>query len=382
VIVGLDVRPALHGTSGFGRVARELLGALARRPGLELRAYGAAWRPARHALPARDGVPRATMLRLPARVQAALAPLGFGVETLLGPLDVFQHTDLVYAPVRRAREVLVVHDLLFLHGRGFHDAGFVRRAEPRLRRRARAAAAVVVPSACVAADVVARGVAPEGRVHVVAWGADHVDPAPRADDAGRVGRLLRAAGVEDAGRPLVLAPGTREPRKNHAALLEAWASLPRDAATLVLAGPRGWGCEALEARLRDPALAGRLAALGEVPEPDLAALLRRADLVAYPSLAEGFGLPVAEAMRCGRAVLTTAGTPMADLGGEAVVALARPDAAALREALAALLADAPRRAALGRAGAARVAALTWDRTAAALHDLYQKVLRSVDSGVR
>jgi glycosyltransferase involved in cell wall biosynthesis len=73
---------------------------------------------------------------------------------------------------------------------------------------------------------------------------------------------------------------------------------------------------------------------------------------------------------------------MADLGGEAVVALARPDAAALREALAALLADAPRRAALGRAGAARVAALTWDRTAAALHDLYQKVLRSVDSGVR
>lgn len=380
MIVGLDVRPALHGRSGFGRVARELLCALAAQPGLELRAYGASWKRARHALPARAGSLRASSGRVPARVQQALAPLGFGVETLLGPLDVFQHTDLVYAPVRRAREVLIVHDLLFLHGRGFHDAGFARRVEPRLRRRARAAAALVVPSERVGREVVERGVAPAERVHVIPWGCDHVDPQPAPDDEVRVGGLLRAAGVRDTARPFVLAPGTREPRKNHAALLEACLSLPEDSSTLVLAGARGWGCEALEARLADPALRGRVALLGEVSDAQLAALLRRATVVAFPSLAEGFGLPVAEALRCGRAVITTAGTPMADLGGEALLAVEQPDKTGLAEALAALLADAPRRAALGRAGRARAAALTWERTGAALHALYQRVLGCVDSG--
>jgi glycosyltransferase involved in cell wall biosynthesis len=278
--------------------------------------------------------------------------------------------------------VLVVHDLIFLHGRGFHAEGFARSVEPRLRRRARAAAAIVVPSVRVAEDVVARGFAPRERVQVVAWGSDHVDDTVREDDAERVERLLRAAGIEDPARPLILAPGTREPRKNHAALVEAWSSLPGDAANLVLAGAPGWGCEALEARLTDPSLRGQLAVLGEVSEQELGALLRRAEVVAYPSLAEGFGLPVAEAMRCGRAVLTTAGTPMADLGGDAVLAVERPDASSLREALHALLTDAPRRASMGRAASKRVASLTWDRTAAALHDLYQRVLGCVDSGVR
>jgi hypothetical protein len=87
MIVGIDARPALHGQSGFARVARELLVALARRPGLELRVYAAAWRRVRHDLPARAGALRAARQRMPARLQQALTPLGFGVETLLGPLD-------------------------------------------------------------------------------------------------------------------------------------------------------------------------------------------------------------------------------------------------------------------------------------------------------
>jgi glycosyltransferase involved in cell wall biosynthesis len=376
--VGLDVRPALLVRTGIGRVARELAAALARQPGLRVVPFAAmAHRPrAELRLPGVSAPP------VPARLQRALAPLGFSVETLLGPLDVFQHTDLVFAPVAHAAPVVIVHDLCFLRGAGWHDAGFVRRVEPRLRAAAARARALVVPSARVAADVASAGLAPPDRVHVVPWGADHVDRAPAAGDAERLAALRRRAGLPADG-PLVLLPGTREPRKNQLAALDAFLrarSAARGApAVLLLAGPRGWGCTELEARLADPALAGAVSVAGEVDEADLAALLRGADVVLYPSFEEGFGLPVAEALRCGRAVLTSAGTPMADLGGEAVVAVDPRDAAALEQALARLLADPAAREALGAAGRRAVAPFTWDAAAARLAQLYRTLVTDVHS---
>ena len=367
--VGLDVRPALRTRTGFGRVARELCRALARRSDLELRPFTAMAHGARPGL----ALPGARGLRLPARLQRLLAPLGFSAETLLGPLDVFQHTDLVFAPVAQAGQVVVVHDLCFLAGRGWHDDRFAQRVEPRLRAAAARARALVVPSARVAADVLSQGLSTPDRVHVVAWGADHVDGTPQADDGERVAALRRRAGLPADG-PLVLLPGTREPRKNQLAALLAFLRARRAAqgapAVLLAAGPRGWGCAALEERLADPSLAGAVGTVGEIDDADLAALLRRADVVLYPSFAEGFGLPVVEALRCGRAVLTSAGTPMADLGGAAVLAVDPRDGTALEQALAALLADPSRRAALGSAGAAAVAGLTWEVTATRLSRLY------------
>jgi len=385
MIVGIDARPALFGATGFGRATRETIRALRARPGLTVRAFGAAWRSPRPDL----GLPDVVRLPLPARAQSALAPLGFGVETLLGPIDLFHHTDLVYAPVRRAPQVLTIYDLVFLRGEPWHDPGFAARVAPRVRRAAARAAAIVVPSARVAEEVLAHGLAEAGRVHVVPLGTDHVSARPQPDDAARVQRLLaagRAAGIATdsatnsatggpAHPPVVLLPGTREPRKNQLAVLQAFLALGARArdAVLVLAGPRGWGCAELEAALADPALAGRVVAAGEVSEPDLGALLRRADVVCYPSFAEGFGLPAAEGMRCGRAVLTSADTTMADLGGDAVLAVDPRDGGALREALAALLADPARRAALGAAAAARAEPLTWAATAAALQAVYEQV---------
>jgi alpha-1,3-rhamnosyl/mannosyltransferase len=118
-------------------------------------------------------------------------------------------------------------------------------------------------------------------------------------------------------KPFVLVVGTIEPRKNTARLLDAWASLParyRDDFDLVLAGPAGWATERTVARLRQAASGVRW--LGYVAETDLPGLTRAATIAAYPSLYEGFGFPVAQAMATGRAVLTSNVSSLPEVGAE------------------------------------------------------------------
>jgi len=383
VIVGLDARPALFGRTGFGRVVRQALLALGARDDVELRAYGAAWRRAR----ADCRLPGVSTPPLPARVQQLLAPLGFGVETLLGPLDVYHHTDLVFAPVARTPEVLTIYDLVFLHDSRWHAPGFARRLLPRLLARVERAAALVVPCARVADDVVHRLRVAPGRVHVVPLGVDHLHPGASGqvdgaavEGAGRVARVLARVGLaRGPGAPLVLLPGTREPRKNQLALLQSFLRVRgTTGAVLLLVGPRGWGCADLEQQLqalqRDPAAPVRTA--GEVDEAELGALLRAADIVAYPSLAEGFGLPVAEALSCGRAVLTSRDTPMADYGGDALLAVDPRDPTALDEGLRRLLHEPGWRAALGARGAQLARPWTWAAHAQRLVAVYRQACGS------
>jgi len=378
LIVGMDARPALFGRTGFGRVVRETLRALHGRPDIDVRPYGAAWRRPR----GDSELPGVAAPRIPARLQQLMGLVGFGVETLLGPLDVYHHTDLVFAPVARTPEVLTIYDLVFLADSRWHGPGFAERVLPRLRARAAAAQRLVVPCTRVADDLVRHGLAEAARIVVAPLGADHVDAAPLPDDAERVVRLLEACGVGALGEgPLVLLPGTREPRKNQRALLEVFLDVARGTeAVLLFAGPPGWGCEDLEARLRElerPAERGtraRVGVAGEIPEADLAALYRSADLVAYPSLAEGFGLPVAEAMACGKAVLTSRGTPMADFGAEAVVAVDPGDRQALAAGLRRLLHDPDERRSRGAAGAAAIAPYTWAAHTDVLVDVYRSVV--------
>jgi glycosyltransferase involved in cell wall biosynthesis len=169
--------------------------------------------------------------------------------------------------------------------------------------------------------------------------------------------------LPDAG--FVLAVGTLEPRKNLPRLVEAYRRLPEHLQSehpLVVVGDLGWRTGTTIDALNS--LGERCLMLGKVSDATLAELYRRCAVFCYPSLYEGFGLPVLEAMAAGAAVLTSNVSSLPEVGGDAV-AYANPlDSAAIADALAELLASPQRRAALGAAARVRAGEFSWERTAA------------------
>jgi glycosyltransferase involved in cell wall biosynthesis len=165
-------------------------------------------------------------------------------------------------------------------------------------------------------------------------------------------------------RPYVLVTGTLEPRKNLPRLIEAFAGLPeqlRAGWTLALAGAGGWETDATFAAVA--AHRELVRTLGFVPDADLPGLYRQAELFCYPSLYEGFGIPVLEAMQCGTAVLTSSVSSMPEVGGEAARYADPRDVLDIRRALAELIGDAELRRRCADAGPARAARFDWHTTA-------------------
>jgi glycosyltransferase involved in cell wall biosynthesis len=170
-------------------------------------------------------------------------------------------------------------------------------------------------------------------------------------------------------RPYVMFTGTIEPRKNLRRLLRAFAALERPDVDLILVGPKGWN-ESIDADLA--ALDGRVHVLGFLERPELEALLAGADVFCYPSLKEGFGLPVLEAMAQGTAVVTSSGTSTAEVAGDAGSLVDPRDENAITEAITALLDDPDLRDRAAAAGRQRAAAFSWERTAELTKAVYDE----------
>ncbi|MCZ2822323.1 glycosyltransferase family 1 protein [Modestobacter sp. VKM Ac-2977] len=213
------------------------------------------------------------------------------------------------------------------------------------------AAQCVTPSAATRDELVRVAGADPARVTVAHLGVDSTRfHAPSDAERAAVREHLDVAG------PYIGFLGTLEPRKNVPSLIRAWSALT-DPPALVLAGGRGWDEEVDRAAADVPAT-HRLVRPGYLPLEMLAGFLGAAEVVAYPSLGEGFGLPVLEAMASGAPVLTTRLLSLPEVGGDAV-AYTEPDAPAITAALRALLADPDRRAGLAAAGRARAAQFDW-----------------------
>ena len=165
-------------------------------------------------------------------------------------------------------------------------------------------------------------------------------------------------------RPYVLATGTLEPRKNLPRLIEAFTALPEDVRAgrqLVLAGAPGW--ETAETFVHVARHARMVKTLGYVPDEDLPALYRGAEVFCYPSLYEGFGIPVLEAMCCGTAVLTSGRSSMPEVAGDAARYVDPDDTADIARGLRELLSDPSLRETLVARGLQRARQFTWEGAA-------------------
>jgi alpha-1,3-rhamnosyl/mannosyltransferase len=214
----------------------------------------------------------------------------------------------------------------------------------------------------------------ESRIQVIPAA---VDDRFQPLDADTAEPALAALGIAP---PYVLAVGTREPRKNLGRLLDAWHGL--DAAIhsttpLVIVGAAGWGDDAERSRL-ETTEGVRL--LGHVEDALLAALYARASVFVYPSLAEGFGFPVLEAMACGAPVITSEVSSMPEVAGDAALLVDPLDTDALRQALATVLGDSATVGRLRSASLKRAKDFSWRQTAQAVLGLYDQLLTRQGGG--
>jgi glycosyltransferase involved in cell wall biosynthesis len=274
-----------------------------------------------------------------------------------------RHADVVLATTSyalcalvRGPSAAVVYDLVAFDPamRAPLGAQAERVTLPVAVRRARA---LVCISDATRATLVARFPAADGKSVAVPLAADPAFGAAAPEDA----EVPRRLGIR---RPYVLCAATLEPRKNLPRLIEAFAGLPpalRERHELVLAGARGWqDDETFAAVRRHP---DSVRALGYVDDADLRALYRRAEVFAFPSLGEGFGLPVLEALAAGTAVLTSDRSSLPEVASDAARYVDPLDVTSIRDGLATLLGDEDERARLAARGRERAAGFSWARTA-------------------
>jgi glycosyltransferase involved in cell wall biosynthesis len=291
--------------------------------------------------------------------EQALLPLHLRrqrVDVLHSP---HHHTPLVAGIATGVRQVVTFHDVTFLLLP--HRYPLVRRLymSAVTRASARAADAFIAPSQAVRNDVVRELGLQARRVFVVPEAAaPHYKPA----DGEAMAHLRQRYGLPNR---YLLSVGSLEPGKNRARLIEAYSRLHHEGidVPLVVAGQRAWDYEGDFELVRSLGLDAHVRFLGYVPDDDLPALYSGALLLAFPSLYEGFGLPVLEAMACGTPVLTSSVSATAEVAADAALLVHPLDVNALTSALGRMLTDDALRAHLRRRGLARAAEFSWERTA-------------------
>lgn len=282
--------------------------------------------------------------------------------------------DLVHGPVfvgpvfSPCPVVITVHDLsfmcfphLFRRANRFYLTVLTRSSARRARR-------VIAVSDHAAREVTRLLSVPPDRIDVVYHG---VDPVFRPLLASDIAAFRQRRGLPER---FVLFVGTLEPRKNLVRLVEAFARIHDGRVGLVLAGGKGWLCDEVFARVEALDLKGKVVFPGYVTNEELPLWYNAATVLAYPSVYEGFGLPVLEAQACGTPVLTSNVSSLPEAAGDAAVMVDPYDVEALAGGLDRLLADAALRHQLRERGLAHARQFSWPRAAQETARVYRRAL--------
>lgn len=355
---------------GIGTYIRRLVPALARRdPGLDVRLFHARFGRERP----EDWIDRFRVEEIPATIRRLYPQWDLLGRPALPPS--LAAMDVVHAPLPAAippaapgqRLVVTVHDLAFAHHPELFPRTWRVLFKLGLRAAVRRADAILTPSRNTAEDLLSMTGVDPARLHAVPLAAslDTSGDDPQAS--------LARLGVSP---PYILFVGTLEPRKNLVRLVRAYrrvaaSGLPH---SLVLAGPAGWGSQALD---RELALdgPGRVLATGALAEAEIDALYRGADVFVYPSLYEGFGLPVLEAMVRGVPTVASNTSSLPEVTGDAVAGVDPTSVGEIGAAIESLLRDPEGAGQLAARGRARSERFSWDETARLTLEVYEKAAR-------
>ena len=293
-----------------------------------------------------------------------------------GPADIYHGLDFGLPPLAgRAHKVVTVYDLAFLQ----HPETAVSSLAAFLNK--------VVPESVAAADVVAaishatkhalieHYKTPPEKITVIPCGiAPHFH---RISDAA----LLEATRRKfDLKRPLVLSVGTLEPRKNHLGLIKAFYEVQKSKespAMLAIAGGKGWLYEETQRMVTELKLENKVRFLGRISDLELITLYSLADVFAFPSFFEGFGMPPLEAMACGAPVITSNTSSLPEVTGDAAILVDPHDTNAIANAIARILGDEQLREELRQKGYLQAQHYTWPKAAHKMLTVYQKLYKGV-----
>lgn len=374
--IGIDYTAAYEQGAGIGRYVRELVRALAAldtQTPYRLFVAGAT----RGNLPASPGAnfswrpTRITPLwfaRLWHRLQLPLP-----VEAFTGRVTLFHATDFTLPPVLPGtKTLLTVHDLSFVRAPETTTPVLKAYLDKVVPRSVRRATHVLADSQATKDDLVdLYGTSPD-KITVLLGGVNPEFEPVLDEDTRRAAR--RRYAIPD--NPYIFSVGTVQPRKNYARLIEAVSLLGPAFGDvhLVIAGGHGWLDDSIYQAVHTFGLDERVHFTGFVRDGDLPALYSAATCFAYPSLYEGIGLPVLEAMACGTPVVTSNISSMPEISGEAALLVDPYDVAALADALRTLLSEDALRQDLVQRGFSQAATFTWERAAAQLYGVYQHML--------
>jgi glycosyltransferase involved in cell wall biosynthesis len=294
-------------------------------------------------------------------------------DWLSGPIDLFHSPDFVLPPLRHARGILTVHDLAFLMRPECADDRLRAYLEEVVPRSVRRADYIIADSENTRNDLVVLLGVPPSAISVVPGGVE--ERFAPVTDPRLLAEARRRLGVGEA--PFILAVGVLEPRKNLNRLMDAFAILKSRGRVpdlkLVLAGGQGWLVDGIMAHHEESGVRNEILLPGFVADDLLPAIYSAARVFAFPSLYEGFGLPILEAMACETPVVASRASCLPEVAEGAAVLVDPDSAEELADALYQALSDEDVRADLSMKGRARAAVYTWRRAAEQLLDVYQRV---------